>query len=114
MLRHRWQGLLALSGIALGVAVVLAVDLANSGARAAFELSAQQLQGKATHRLAVPGAALPDEVYVNLKRTPGAPPMAPVVNGWVGVEGGAGRYQLVGFDLFAEAPFRSQLAGVVD
>ncbi len=112
MMRHRWQGLLALSGIALGVAVVLAVDLANSGARAAFELSAQQLQGKATHRLAVPGAALPDEVYVNLKRTPGAPPMAPVVNGWVGVEGGAGRYQLVGFDLFAEAPFRSQLAGV--
>ena len=112
MLRHRWQGLLALSGIALGVAVVLAVNLANSGARAAFELSAQQLQGKATHRLAVPGAALPDEVYVNLKRSPGAPPMAPVINGWVGVEGGAGRYQLVGFDLFAEAPFRSQLAGV--
>jgi putative ABC transport system permease protein len=112
MLRHRWQGLLALSGIALGVAVVLAVDLANSGARAAFELSAQQLQGKATHRLAVPGASLPDAVYVNLKRTPGAPPMAPVVNGWVGVEGGAGRYQLVGFDLFAEAPFRSQLAAV--
>jgi len=112
MLRHRWQGLLALSGIALGVAVVLAVDLANSGARAAFELSAQQLQGKATHRLAVPGAALPDDLYVDLKRTPGAPPMAPVVNGWVGVEGGAGRYQLVGFDLFAEAPFRSQLAEI--
>lgn len=112
MLRHRWQGLLALSGIALGVAVVLAVDLANSGARAAFELSAQQLQGKATHRLAIPGAALPDAVYVDLKRQPGAPPMAPVVSGWVSVEGAAGRYHLVGFDLFAEAPFRSQLAEV--
>ena len=34
LLRHRWQGLLALTGIALGVAVVLAVELANSGARA--------------------------------------------------------------------------------
>ncbi|MCO6413688.1 MAG: FtsX-like permease family protein, partial [Thiogranum sp.] len=112
MLRHRWQGLLALSGIALGVAVVLAVDLANSGARAAFELSAQQLQGKATHRLAIPGAALPDAVYVDLRRQPGAPPMAPVVSGWVSVEGAAGRYHLVGFDLFAEAPFRSQLADV--
>ncbi len=114
MLRHRWQGLLAVSGIALGVAVVLAVDLANSGARAAFELSAQQLQGKATHRLLVPGAALPDAVYVDLQRQPGAPPMAPVVNGWVGVEGRAGRYQLVGFDLFAEAPFRAQLADVAN
>lgn len=110
VLRHRWQGLLALSGIALGVAVVLAVDLANSGARAAFELSAQQLQGKATHRLAVPGAALPDELFVSLKREPGAPPMAPVVTGWVRVQGGTGRYHLVGFDLFSEMPFRSQLA----
>ena len=114
MLRHRWQGLLAVSGIALGVAVVLAVDLANSGARAAFELSAQQLQGKATHRLVVPGVSLPDEVYVNLVRQPAAPPMAPVVNGWVEIEGTSGRYQLVGFDLFAEPPFRSQLSGVAN
>ncbi len=114
LLRQRWQGLLAVSGIALGVAVVLAVDLANSGARAAFELSAQQLQGKATHRLLVPGAALPDSLYVNLIRTPGAPPMAPVVNGWVSVAGRAGRYQLVGFDLFAEAPFRTQLIDVAN
>ena len=114
MLRHRWQGLLAVSGIALGVAVVLAVDLANSGARAAFELSAQQLQGKATHRLVVPGASLPDDVYVNLVRQPGAPVMAPVVNGWVEIEGASGRYQLVGFDLFAEPPFRSQLTEVAN
>ncbi|MDX1346124.1 MAG: ABC transporter permease, partial [Sedimenticolaceae bacterium] len=112
MLRHRWQGLLALTGIVLGVAVVLAVDLANSGARAAFELSAQQLQGKATHRLTVPGATLPDEVYVKLQRQSGAPPMAPVVNGWVTIEGRPGRWQLAGFDLFAEGPFRSELAGI--
>jgi putative ABC transport system permease protein len=109
MLRHRWQGLLAISGITLGVAVVLAVDLANSGARAAFELSAQQLQGKATHRLVVPAGTLPDEVYVDLKRQAGAPPMAPVVSAWVRVEGSPGRHQLVGFDLFSEAPFRGQL-----
>ena len=112
MLRHRWQGLLALTGIVLGVAVVLAVDLANSGARAAFELSAQQLQGKATHRLVMPGGTLPDEVYVALQRQSGAPPMAPVVNGWVEIEGWPGRLRLAGFDLFAEGPFRSELAGV--
>ena len=110
--QHRWQALLALSGIALGVAVVLAVDLANSSARAAFELSARQLQGAATHRLAVPGAELSESVYVNLTRQPGAPPMAPVVNGWVSIDGQPGRHQLAGFDLFAEAPFRSQLAGI--
>lgn len=112
MLRHHWQGLLAISGIALGVAVVLAVDLANSGARASFELSAQQMQGQATHRLTIPGATLPDDVYVSLRRQPGAPPMAPVVSEWVGIEDGEQRYQLVGFDLFAEAPFREQLVEV--
>ena len=37
-----------------------------------------------------------------------------MVNGWVEVEGGSGRYQLVGFDLFAEGPFRSQLTGVAN
>jgi len=114
LLRHRWQALLALTGIALGVAVVLAVELANSGARAAFRLSAQQLQGKATHRLVVPGASLPDEVYVRLQGEVGGPPMAPVASGWVRVAGYEGRYRLVGFDLFAEAPFRSQLAGLSD
>ncbi len=114
LLRHRWQALLALTGIALGVAVVLAVELANSGARAAFRLSAQQLQGKATHRLVVPGASLPDEVYVRLQGEAGGPPMAPVASDWVRVAGHQGRYRLVGFDLFAEAPFRSQLAGLSD
>lgn len=110
MLRHRWLGLLALSGIGLGVAVVLAVELANSSARAAFELSAQQLQGKATHRLSAPGTSLPDEVYVELQRQPGAPPMTPMVNGWVKVEGYEGRFRLVGLDLFSDEPFRHQPA----
>ena len=112
LLRHPWQGVLALTGITLGVAVVLAVDLANRGARAAFELSAAQMQGAATHRLVADDGTLPESLYVELRRSPGHPPMAPVVNGWVGIEGQSGRYRLVGFDLFAEAPFRSQLADV--
>ena len=47
-----------------------------------------------------------------LQRQSGAPPMAPVVNGWVTVEGRQGRFQLAGFDLFAEGPFRNELAGI--
>jgi putative ABC transport system permease protein len=112
VLRHRWQGVLALTGIALGVAVVLAVDLANRSARAAFELSAAQLQGKATHRLIAADGALPESLYVDLRRQPGHPPMAPVVTDWVRVAGQAGRYRLVGLDLFAEGPFRGRLAAV--
>ena len=109
VLRHPWQGVLALTGIALGVAVVLAVDLANRGARAAFELSAEQLQGEATHRLVAADGTLPESLYVELRRQPGHPPMAPVVTDWVQVANREGRYRLVGLDLFAEGPFRGRL-----
>jgi putative ABC transport system permease protein len=112
LLRHRWQGVLALTGITLGVAVVLAVDLANRGARAAFELSAAHLQGTATHRLVAADGTLPESLYVELRRQPGHPPMAPVVTDWVRVAGQVGRYRLVGLDLFAEGPFRRRLASV--
>ena len=40
--------------------------------------------------------------------------MAPVVSDWVRIAGHEGRYRLVGFDLFAEAPFRTQLAALTD
>jgi putative ABC transport system permease protein len=95
------------------VAVVLAVDLANRGARAAFELSAAQLQGSATHRLVSAAGTLPETLYVELRRQAGHPPMAPVVTDWVRVSGQAGRYRLVGLDLFAEGPFRGRVAAVM-
>ena len=36
LLRHPWQLALSLLGIAIGVAVIVAVDLANASARKAF------------------------------------------------------------------------------
>jgi putative ABC transport system permease protein len=39
MLAHRWQTGLSFLGIALGVAIVVAVDLANESARKALALS---------------------------------------------------------------------------
>ncbi len=112
-LRHRWQALLALTGIVMGVAVVLAVDLANGAAKASFALSAQQLRGAATHRIVGAGGEISDAVYTQLFTTAGHPPMAPVVNARIRVDGHQGRLQLVGLDLFAEAGFRNQLPGLI-
>ena len=50
-LRHPWQLGLAILGIALGVAVVVAVDLANAGARRSFDLAMNRITGQATHRI---------------------------------------------------------------
>jgi len=113
-LRHRWQAALALIGIVMGVAVVLAVDLANEAAKASFALSAKQLQGAATHRVVSPDGKVPESVYTSLYLTPGLPAMAPVVTARVRVGGHEGRFRLVGLDVFAEGPFRGELPGAID
>ena len=43
LLRHPWQTALMILGITLGVAVVVAVDLANASASQAFQLSTTML-----------------------------------------------------------------------
>ncbi len=107
--QHPWQAALALIGILMGVAVVLAVDLANQAAKASFALSAQQLRGGASHRLIAPGGALAQTLYRDLFTRPGSPPMAPVISASVRVDGQPGRYRLLGLDLFAEAGVQRQL-----
>ena len=47
LLLRRWQSLLMVMGIALGVAVMVAIDLANASASRAFELSTQAITGTA-------------------------------------------------------------------
>jgi len=113
-LRHPWQAALALIGILMGVAVVLAVDLANQAAKASFALSAEQLRGAATHRVTSADDQVPETVYTQWAVEPGHPPMAPVVSAQLRIDGQTGRYRLVGLDLFAEGPFRDQLPGAID
>ena len=49
--RHPWQSVLMIVGITLGVAVVVAVDLANASASRAFDLSTETVAGRATHEI---------------------------------------------------------------
>ena len=46
--RHPWQLGLAIVGIIIGVAVMVAVDLANASSRKAFLLSMDTLNGQTT------------------------------------------------------------------
>ena len=111
--RHRWQALLALAGVVMGVAVVTAVDLANQAASASFRLSAEQVRGETTHRLVGVGGDLPESVYRDLFVTPGAPPMAPVVEASVRHGDDDERLRLLGVDIFAEAAFRDLLGAAI-
>ena len=117
--RHPWQSALAVMGIALGVAVVVAVDLANQSARRAFSLSMEGVAGRATHQIVGGPAGLPEAIYRRLRVDLGIRDSAPVVEGYVTAYPSIGAAQdstqgrvltLLGVDPFAEAPFRVGLS----
>ncbi len=102
---------LSVLGVALGVAMVLSIDLANSSARRAFELSAETVTGKATHQIHGPSEGFPDQVYRTLKVNQGVRDIAPVVEGYVRVPRFDGSvFQVLGIDPFSETPFRTFLS----
>ncbi len=105
--RHPWQVALAITGIALGVAVVVAVDLALVSARRAFSLSVDAAAGRATHQVTGGAAGLNDDLYRVIRIDAGARESAPVVEGWVRTLETGRALRLLGVDPFAEAPFRS-------
>jgi putative ABC transport system permease protein len=108
LLRHPWLSALSVVGVALGVAVVVAVDLANASATRAFALSSEAVTGRATHQVVGGPGGLPAGLYVRL-RTEGVT-AAPVVEGYARDEADSTRvFQILGVDLFAEAAFRPYL-----
>lgn len=64
--RRPWQSGLALMGIALGVMVVVAIQLALHAARDAFATARSAVNGHATHRVEALSGDLPESLYVRL------------------------------------------------
>jgi putative ABC transport system permease protein len=100
------------AGVALGVAVVLGVDLAGASARRAFDVSTEMVMGRATHQVLPRSGRLEEGLYPELRaamRRDGEPAAAaPAVEGALTLPGGR-RVVLVGLDPFVEAPFRDEL-----
>jgi len=111
--RHPWQYVLAVAGVALGVAVVLGVDLSGASARRAFDASTEMVMGRATHQVLPRSGGLDESLYPAVRRAlqaagePGAA-AAPSVEGALTLPGDR-RVALLGLDPFAEAPFRDEL-----
>jgi putative ABC transport system permease protein len=110
LLRRPLQSILCILGVALGVAMVIAIDLANGSAARAFELSTETVAGRATHQIVGSGAGLDEAVYRRLKVELGVREAAPVVESYaIAVELDQQPLRVLGVDAFAEAPFRSYL-----
>ncbi|MCA8941502.1 MAG: FtsX-like permease family protein [Planctomycetes bacterium] len=111
--RHPGQTLLSILGIALGVAVVLAVDLTTTSAKRAFELAVDSVRGLATDEIVGGPAGVDERLFARLRRADGVRAAAPIVEGNVDVQlpdGTETSFALIGIDPFAEAPLRPYLA----
>ncbi|HJW90300.1 MAG TPA: ABC transporter permease [Anaerolineales bacterium] len=112
LLRHPYQSALMIIGITLGVAVAVAVDLANASAARAFDLSTEAVTGRATHQITGGPQGLDEGVYTQLVVSGAAEAAAPVVSEYVSSpQLGDRLYQLLGIDPFTEPPFRNYLEG---
>jgi len=114
LLRHPIQFLIMTLGIALGVAVMVGIDIANASAARAFDLNTSAITGRATHSIIAGDQGVDESLYVKLRTDPqwrDTLESAPlVIAHTVSPQLGEIPFTLLGVDPFAEAPFRSYLA----
>ena len=106
LLRHPAQLGLALLGLALGVATIIAVDIATASSGRAFELSMEAVNGSVTHEIHGGPGGIDETLYVRLKKQGLEAAISPVVEGYVDV--GDETMQLIGIDPLADAAVRGQ------
>jgi putative ABC transport system permease protein len=133
-LRHPAQFGLALAGVALGVAVVVAIDLANESARRAFTVATNATAGAATDQITGDSNGFDEALFARVRigtdAIPGFRAAAPVVEDFVVLAPPAGAsaaapadgspvarsapvLRLLGLDPWSEAPFRGYLGGAL-
>ena len=94
LLRHPIQFAIMTLGIALGVAVMVSIDLANASAARAFEISTSVVTGRATHAIIGNTQGLDESIYVRLRTDPRwRGNRDAVMWRWLGSHGPAEEYQ---------------------
>lgn len=99
-------------GISIGVAVAVGIDIANTSASRAFDLSTEAITGRATHYISGGSQGIDESIYVELRRSGVDVFSAPIITDYVTSPSmNAITLQLLGIDPFSEAPFRNYLGG---
>ncbi len=111
LFKRPWQFGLSIIGIAMGVAIVVSIDIANFSSAKAFNLSMNAVAGKATHQILGTSEGIPDSFYTYMRINKGVKNIAPVIEAYVSIPDSNKRvFKLLGVDFFAEQPFRNYLA----
>jgi putative ABC transport system permease protein len=110
--QHRLQLVLSVLGVALGVAVVLSIDVAIQSAQAGFRISAETVSGRATHVVVSDVGTVDEALVAKLRIEQDVAAAAPVVEGFAQSPLVPGRaLRILGIDPFSEGPFRPYVAG---
>jgi putative ABC transport system permease protein len=113
-LHHPWLTAIALFSIALGVAVVSAVDLANQGAMDSLKRTTSALTGGATHQLIGPPGGIDERLYPEFSQNPAIQHTTPVVEAVVVSPNYPGlSFSLKGVDPLSESPFRPHMGKAI-
>lgn len=106
--RHPLLAILNVATVALGVALYLAIQIANQSANHAFEASVDVVAGKAQLEVRGRLGNLPDKLLPEIARQPGVEGATPIVRGFVTLPKFPGEYlDLLGIDVFTDDTFRT-------
>ena len=101
MVRDRARALLTVSAVALGVAVIVAVDLAGEASMGSFRSSLESLQGSASYEITQVGG-IPEAVYGDLARLEAPLAFSPRIEGFALVRGTGEEVPIFGVDLVGD------------
>lgn len=108
IIKHFRLSLLSILGIALGVAMLMSIDIAISSSKKSFELSTDTIVGKTTHSISASSLGFNEDLFRKLKVN-GYKKIAPVVEANLvhgDDEDKQKTLQLLGIDIFSEKDFR--------
>ncbi len=103
------SSLLMLMGIALGVAGVVAMDIARTSVSKSFDLSTATLVSRATHQIMGTDFSIPQELFTRVRTEFGIQRSAPVITAHVKVPSLDNRvFSFMGIDPFSESHFHTR------
>ena len=101
LIREPFRTALTAACVALGVAVVVAIDLAGAASVGSFKSSLESLQDTADYEISQVGG-IPDTVFGDLVRLPGPQRLSARIEGYAVVESTGERLPLFGVDLVGD------------
>jgi putative ABC transport system permease protein len=104
--RHKLLAALNVLSVALGVAVFLAIQIANHSANRSFVASIDLVAGKANLEARSAAGLIDETLLPKFSKTPGVKAVTPLVEGYLTLPDYPGEYlQILGIDPFTNPPF---------